>query len=68
MQENKKGTDSQRKPLIIEARKYNSLSEVYFEIQRTTIYIVWWDKCGLNSRIRSNLFIMPNITEHKLYL
>ena len=31
MQENKKGTDSQRKPLIIEARKYNSLSEDYFD-------------------------------------
>ena len=68
MQENKKGTDSQRKPLITEARKYNSLSEGYFEIQRTTIYIVWWKKCVLNSRIRSSLSIMPNIAEHKLYL
>ena len=67
MQENKK-KHSQKKPLIIEARKYNSLSEDYFEIQRTTIYIVWWNKCGLNSRIRSSLSITPNIMEHKLYL
>lgn len=62
MQENKKKhRDCQRKPLIIEAGKYNSLSEGYFEIQKATIYIAWWNKCGINLRIESNVSTMPNI-------
>lgn len=62
MQENKKKyRDCQRKSLIIEAGKYNSLSEDYFEIQRTTIYITWWNKCGINLRAESSVSTMPDI-------
>lgn len=44
MQENKKAQrDCQRKPLIIETGKYKSLSEDCFEIQRTVVYIAWWN-------------------------